>query len=92
MRRWQVAAAHVWRGGILAALLSAALLTGCAEEEVVQCFTRLSGDRYCVKVAESTSCALDLARNRVGCTDRSGNTTFPERFNFDDGEIWLPSG
>lgn len=63
----------------------------CAEEEVVECFSRLSGDRYCVKIPESTSCALELSSNKVGCVDREGNTTYPERFNFDDGNIWLPN-
>lgn len=87
--------AIAWMRGLIVSVTAFVLMTlslSCSflEEDVVECFGRLSGDRYCVKVPESTSCAYELNTNRVGCTSSDGVTTYPERFNFDDGQIWLP--
>ena len=70
---------------VLVALFS----TACGEEEVVDCFY-IGLDRYCVKVAESTKCVLDISSDRVKCTDKDGNEFYPDKFEFDDGNLWLP--
>lgn len=76
---------------LLLVVLITPLIAGCAEEEVVDCFYIGGIDRYCVKVRESTRCTVDLSSDRVRCTDKDGNVTYPDEFNFDDGKIWLPN-
>ena len=76
---------------LLFVALATLLNTGCAEEEVVECF-RVGLDRYCVKIPSSTECILERVerQDRVRCTDKNDKVSYPEKFNFDDGNIWLP--
>ena len=57
----------------------------------MQCFTRSSGDRYCVSIPEGTSCAMELSSDKVDCVDQDGNvTTYNDDFNIDEDAASAP--